>query len=80
MRTELNNEKAFNQIKVTRQSQGRTQKWLCEQSDVTVPTMRRYEKNTKQPDLNTLFKIAAALNVPVCDLLVSENPYSNQSE
>ena len=54
--------KQLNRIKIVLVEQHKTAKWLSEQIG----------KNTSQPDLETLFRIAELLNVNVRDLIYSK--------
>jgi len=47
----------------------RTNKWLCEQFGVNPYTVSKWCTNSSQPDLPTLVKIAAVLNVDLNDLV-----------
>lgn len=62
----------LNRIKDVLREQGRTNKWLSAQIDRNEVTVSRWCQNTQQPDLETLYRIARVLSVPVCDLLTGE--------
>lgn len=64
----------LNRIKEVLREQGRTNKWLSAQIDRNEVTVSRWCQNTQQPDLETLYRIARVLSVPVCDLLTGEFP------
>ncbi len=42
--------------------------WLAGKLDKNEVTVSRWCRNVQQPDLETLFRIAQLLSVPVCDL------------
>lgn len=50
---------------------GRTSRELAAHLGKTEITISRWATNTAQPSLELLFAIAKFLDVPVCDLLVS---------
>ena len=52
---------------------GRTNLWLAEQVGRDPVTVSKWCTNTSQPDLQTLAKIADALNVDMRDLLVTKD-------
>ena len=59
----------LNRIKVVLVEQKTTGKWLAEQLGKSNCTVSKWCKNTVQPDLNTLDKIAKLLDIDVKDLL-----------
>ena len=59
----------LNRIKVVLVEQKKTGKWLAEQLGKSKCTVSKWCKNTVQPDLNTLDKIAKLLDIDVKDLL-----------
>lgn len=59
----------LNRIKVVIVEQGKSEKWLAEQLNQSTCTVSKWCTNTAQPDLQTLDKIAKALEVDVKDLL-----------
>ena len=59
----------LNRIKVVLVEQKKTGKWLAEQLGKSNCTVSKWCKNTVQPDLNTLDKIAKLLDIDVKDLL-----------
>jgi putative transcriptional regulator len=65
--------KRLNRIKVMLAEKEKTNRWLSEQIDRHEFTVSKWCSNTQQPDIETLYKIAAALGVDVCDLLVRES-------
>jgi len=65
-------EKKYNRIKAVLADKGLTSKWLYETLGVGKGTVSRWVRNSRQPDLETLFKIANVLDVDVCDLLARD--------
>ena len=65
------NEKPLNRLKVVLVENQKTSKWLAEQLGVSAVTVSKWCTNMHQPDLQTLTKIADALNVDIKDLLNS---------
>lgn len=64
-------------IKAIRVRNGMTQKELSEKSGVAEITIRKLEKSDNNPKLDTLWKIAHALNVSILDILdLSNSPYT----
>lgn len=59
----------LNRIKVVLVEKDKTGKWLSEQLGKSNCTVSKWCKNTVQPDLNTLDKIAKLLDVDVTYLL-----------
>ena len=64
-------EKVFNRIKAVLAEQQKTNLWLADKLDMSANTVSKWCTNTMQPTVETLFRIAKALNVDVRDLLVS---------
>lgn len=64
--------KAYNRIKEVLREQGRTNKWLAAQLEKNEVTISRWCRNVQQPDLETLYQIAAVLGVSARELLVQE--------
>lgn len=58
-----------NNIKKMREKIGMTQAELGEKIGVSGVAIMRYEKDLREPNINTLQKIASALDVPVTQLL-----------
>lgn len=56
-------------IKNIRESKGLTRNELAHKIGVTDVSIYRYENNKREPKIETLKKIAAALNVPLTDLM-----------
>ncbi len=59
----------INRLKVVLAEKKRTNKWLCEQLGVNPSTVSKWCTNSSQPDLPTLVKIAAVLDVDLNDLV-----------
>ena len=59
----------LNRLKVVLVEQNKTGKWLAEQLGKSTYTISKWCKNTVQPDLQTLDRIAKLLNIDVKDLL-----------
>ncbi|MDO5783433.1 MAG: helix-turn-helix transcriptional regulator [Eubacteriales bacterium] len=59
------------QIKKHRMQSGLTQAQLAEKLGVATITIRQYESEKREPRLEQQQKIAAALNIPVTELLAS---------
>ena len=61
--------KDINRIKVVLAEKKRTSKWLSEQLRKYPATISKWCTNTSQPDLVTLTKVAALLDVDVRQLI-----------
>ena len=61
--------KEINRIKVVLVEKKRTSKWLSEQLRKDPATIAKWCTNTSQPDLVTLTKVAALLDVDVRQLI-----------
>ena len=61
--------KDINRIKVVLVEKKRTSKWLSEQLRRDPATISKWCTNTSQPDLVTLTKVAALLDVDVRQLI-----------
>jgi DNA-binding Xre family transcriptional regulator len=61
--------KKFNRIKVVLAEKDRTGRWLAEKVGKSNCTVSKWCSNVAQPDLQTLDKVAIALEVNVKDLL-----------
>ena len=61
--------KDINRLKVVLAEKKRTNKWLAEQLGKDPATFSKWCTNTTQPSLETLVKIAKALDVQVQDML-----------
>ena len=64
--------KQLNRIKVVLVEKMRTGVWLADQLGVSPVTISKWCSNTTQPTLQTLNKIAKALDVNMKDLLVDD--------
>ena len=60
----------FNRIKIALIEKNKTGKWLAEQLGKSPCTISKWCKNTTQPDLKTLNRIADSLGVDVKELIV----------
>lgn len=69
----------INRLKIVLVEKKRTGKWLAEQLGKTPSTVSKWCSNVAQPDLATLVKIAAILQVNVNELLVSSKKISHNS-
>ena len=61
--------KDINRLKLVLVEKKRTNKWLSEQLGINPSTVSKWCTNSSQPDLKTLIKIAALLEVNVQELL-----------
>lgn len=59
----------LNRLKVVLAKQYKTSKWLAEQFGISTYSVSKWCRNTVQPDLPTLDRIAKLLNVDVATLL-----------
>ena len=64
--------KAYNRIKAVLAEKNIQNKDLVTKLGITLVTVNRWTSNSRQPNLEMLFKIAKALNVRVADL-INEN-------
>jgi putative transcriptional regulator len=67
----MTSKKQINRIRVVLAEKDRTNKWLAEKLGKNRTTVSRWCTNDMQPSLETLMEIAEALDVDVCELLVS---------
>ena len=67
--------KDINRIKVVLVEKKRTSKWLSEQLRKDPATISKWCTNTSQPDLVTLTKVAALLDVDVRQLINKNKRY-----
>ena len=65
----MEDNKDLNRIKVMLAEKKRTNKWLAEQLGVNPATVSKWCTNSSQPSLDTLGKIADALNVDYTELV-----------
>lgn len=63
--------RVYNRIKAVLAEQQKTNLWLAEKLDMSPNTVSKWSTNTMQPTIETLFRIARALNVEARDLLVT---------
>lgn len=59
----------LNRLKAVLAEQDKTEKWLAEQLGKSTCTVSKWCKNSVQPDLQTLERIAQLLNINKGDLL-----------
>lgn len=57
-------------LKVVLAKQYKTGKWLAERLGISTYSVSKWCRNTVQPDLQTLDKIARLLNANIKDLLI----------
>ena len=62
----------YNRIKAVLADKQLPNSWLAEKLGRSEATVSRWCSNSMQPHLETLFEIAEALEVDVCELLVRE--------
>lgn len=67
----MKDKKKYNRIKAALAEAGKTNLWLAESLDMTPNTVSKWCTNQMQPTVETLFRIAAALDVEARSLLVS---------
>jgi transcriptional regulator with XRE-family HTH domain len=65
------NDKIYNRIKAVLAEQRKTNMWLAEKLEMSPNTVSKWCTNQMQPTIETLFRIAAVLEVDARDLLVS---------
>ena len=63
--------KVYNRIKAVIAEQQKTNLWLSEKLAMSPNTVSKWCTNQMQPTIETLFRIAKALNVEARDLLVT---------
>ena len=61
----------INRLKIVLVEKKRTGKWLAEQLGKNPSTISKWCSNVAQPDLATIVKIAALLEVGIQDLVIS---------
>jgi len=64
-------DKNYNRIKAVLAEERKTNMWLADKLDMSPNTVSKWCTNQMQPTVETLFRIAKALNVDVRDLLVT---------
>jgi len=63
----------YNRIKAVLAEQGKTNLWLAAELEVNRTTVSKWCTNEVQPTMESLFRIADALNVDARELLVPPN-------
>jgi len=58
----------INRLRIILAEKNITNKWLAERLGVTQNTVSKWVTNTKQPSVETFYKIAIVLNVDIRDL------------
>jgi transcriptional regulator with XRE-family HTH domain len=61
----------YNRIKAVLAEYGKTNLWLAAELDVNRTTVSKWCTNEVQPTMESLFRIADAINIDVRELLVS---------
>jgi transcriptional regulator with XRE-family HTH domain len=59
-------------IKLARKNAGLTQKQLAEKSGIATITLQQYERDVREPKLETIARIARALNLYASDLIIDQ--------
>lgn len=67
----MSDEQDINRIKIVLVEKKRSNKWLAQELGKDSATVSKWCTNTTQPDLQTLTKVAALLDVDIKDLLWS---------
>lgn len=67
----MSDEQDINRIKIVLVEKKRSNKWLAQELGKDPATVSKWCTNTTQPDLQTLTKVAALLDVDIKDLLWS---------
>lgn len=62
----------YNRIKIVLLENEKTNIWLAEKLGVSTTAVSKWCTNRNQPTVETLFRISEALNISVCELLVSK--------
>ena len=63
----------LNRLKLVLVEHDKTGRWLAEQLGKSTCTISKWCKNTVQPDLNTLDKIAKLLEIDIRELIASQD-------
>jgi putative transcriptional regulator len=71
MNTVVINQKIYNRIKAVLAEERKTNMWLADKLEMSPNTVSKWCTNQMQPTIETLFRIANALNVEARDLLVT---------
>lgn len=61
----------YNRIKAVLAEKGKTSLWLSEEIGINKTTVSKWCTNNVQPTIDTLFRVANALDVDVRELLIS---------
>ena len=64
----------INRLRVILADKSKTNRWLAEQLGVTEGTVSRWTTNSKQPTIDTFYKISIILGVDIRDLFESTLP------
>ena len=72
--------KKYNRIKVVLAEKDKTGRWLAKMIGKSNCTISKWCSNVAQPDLQTLDKVAKALEVDVTDLLNPTEKTQNKAE
>lgn len=70
----------LNRLKVVLAKQYKTSKWLAERLGISTYSVSKWCRNTVQPDLQTLDKIAMLLDVDIRVLLVDNKKTTMNNE
>lgn len=62
--------KNYNRIKEVLNQIGKTNRWLSKEIEVSETTVSRWAHNWQQPSIETLYKIASAVNLEARELIV----------
>jgi len=71
MNTLVMNDKIYNRIKAVLAEERKTNMWLADKLEMSPNTVSKWCTNQMQPTIETLFRIANALDVEARDLLVT---------
>lgn len=70
--------KKYNRVREHLDNRGISQKWLADQVGISYNAMSAICNNKSQPKLPLLYKIADALEVNICELLVNNQENKKQ--
>jgi putative transcriptional regulator len=59
----------INRIKEVLEERGKSQYWLSESAKITYASVNMYCTGKREPSLETLEKVAKALEVDICELI-----------
>jgi len=65
---------SINRLRVVLAEKNITNKWLAEQMGVTQNTVSKWVTNTKQPSVETFYRISLLLKIDIRDLFESTFP------